>query len=242
MSRAGHGDLIAALIENVKGHADEHVLADVGKELAVHRRENFGRRREALRDGAQRAATHRHQQTRRHSLARHIGNCDAMLVVAEIEVIVIIATDNTRRYIDPADPVAGDHRFLLWQENPLNLACIAQLNVHLPFLLGIPVQLRGADGKGRLFGRGTENREIVGHELPLLMHSRHRHHSDDLAGVAQGRGHQRDIVTVIDQAVAQRGMTLHILDVNWRTYRQAIAEHALIKRHPRQPDMAVERA
>ena len=151
---------------------------------------------------------------------------------AQIDVVVIVATDHAGRHVDATDAVSRNHRFLLGQEHPLHFTGVAQLGVHLAFLLGLTVHLGIADGEGGLLGGGTEDGKVVGFEGAVGVHSRHRKHTEILAGMLERGRHHRDVVVVVDQAVREGGMAFDILDVNRCAHAQAIAKHSFIHAHP----------
>src|SRR5947199_6049307 len=91
------------MIENQVGHADEHVLLDVGIKLSIYFLEDIGRRGISYRLTAQNAATNRHDERSRHAFAGNIRDSDAEPFVVDLDVIKIIVAELARRHVDSAD-------------------------------------------------------------------------------------------------------------------------------------------
>ena len=145
VASAGDDGFAIGFIEDAVGHADEHVLADVGEELAVDGCECGGGRGFFAGDRAQGAAAHCHEESGWDALARDIGDGDAEAVCAEFEVVVIVAADDAGGEVGAADAETGEHRVFLGEEHALDFAGVLQLVFHRAFLVGLAVDARVAD-------------------------------------------------------------------------------------------------
>src|SRR5437879_10626550 len=110
------------MIENQVGHADEHVLLDVGIKLSIYFLEDIGRRGISYRLTAQNAATNRHDERSRHAFAGNIRDSDAEPFVVDLDVIKIIAADLARGHVDSADLKSVHVGRFSWKQNALNVA------------------------------------------------------------------------------------------------------------------------
>ena len=112
MPAAGEGHVVVLMIENHVGHADEHVLLDVGIKLAIDLPQHVCRRLARRASAAQDAAANGHDERGRHAFAGDIGDGHAEAVVVHLDVIEIIAADLARGNVDAGDLEAVDLRRL----------------------------------------------------------------------------------------------------------------------------------
>src|SRR6185369_15695503 len=101
-------------------------------ELADDRRQ-FARRTTrpiAGRQTSQRRLHGRHQQRRRHSLARDICDRETELAVIEVEEVVIIATDTARWFAKTCYFHPDTFRSVRWKQSLLHFGCERELTSH----------------------------------------------------------------------------------------------------------------
>src|SRR5713101_6181762 len=110
------------MIENQVGHADEHVLLDVGIKLSIYFLEDIGRRGISYRLTAQNAATNRHDERSRHAFAGNIRDSDAEPFVVDLDVSKTIADDMARAHGDFAEINTVHVGRFSWKQNTLNVA------------------------------------------------------------------------------------------------------------------------
>ena len=91
-----HGDRARFLQDHVE-HGDEHVLADIGIELAVHFPQYLRGRQIARRLAAQYAAAHRHNERGGNALAADIGDRQPPVMRIDLDEVEVIAADFLRR-------------------------------------------------------------------------------------------------------------------------------------------------
>jgi hypothetical protein len=134
MPPTGEGHVVVLMVENDVGHANEHVLLDIGIELAIDLPQNLGGRLAEARFRSQDAAADRHDERGGHALARDIGDDDAEPVVVHPDVVEIVAADLACRDVNAGDIKAVDRRRLRGKKDALDVARDLQVVVE-PFLL-----------------------------------------------------------------------------------------------------------
>src|SRR6185369_5607513 len=72
----------------------------------------------------------RHQQRRRHSLARHICDRETELAVIEVDEVVIIAADTARRFAKTCYFHPDTFRSTRWKQSLLHFGCERELTSH----------------------------------------------------------------------------------------------------------------
>ena len=106
-------------------HGDEqrHELAaaDVGPQHGVQPAAQVGRREGRCRRDAHRCLQVGHQQRRRRSLARHVGDAEPRVVLVDAPEIVVVAADHPRRLPVPRRRVSREDGQRLGQEAQLDL-------------------------------------------------------------------------------------------------------------------------
>ena len=161
VSGARKRDAVVHVIKNEIGHADEHVLFDVGIKLAVHLFQNI-RRRWILRClTAQNAAANRHDKRRRHALAGNIGNRHAEPFLVHFDVIEIIAAHLARGHIDAADLEAVHRRRFCRQQYALNVARDLEVVIESLLFVRLRIDNRVIEREGRLFGNRFEDDKVA---------------------------------------------------------------------------------
>ena len=149
------------MIENEIGHADEHVLFDVGIKLAVYFSQNIRRGRILRRLTAQDTAANRHDERRRHAFARNIGNRHAEPFLVHFDVIEIIAAHLARGHIDAADLEAVHRRRFCRQQDALNVARDLKVVIQPLLFVRLRVDDRVVEREGRLFGNRFEDDKVA---------------------------------------------------------------------------------
>src|SRR5437879_12639291 len=107
------------MIENQVGHADEHVLLDVGIKLSIYFLEDIGRRGISYRLTPQNAATNRHDERSRHAFAGNIRDSDAEPFAVHLDIIKISAADLSRGHVDSSDRTSDHVVRFIWTHDDL---------------------------------------------------------------------------------------------------------------------------
>src|SRR5207244_8111290 len=147
------------MIENQVGHADDHVLLDVGLKLWIYLVENLGRRGISYRLTAQNAATNRHDERSRHAFAGNIRDSDAEPFVVDLDIIKIIAADLARGHVDSADLKSVHVGRFSWKQNALNVARDFQVVVEPLLFVRLGINDGVVERERRLLGERFETDE-----------------------------------------------------------------------------------
>src|SRR5260370_5218211 len=149
------------MIENQVGHADKHVLLDVGIKLSIHLLENIGWRRVSYRLTAQDAPADCHDERCGNAFARNIRDANAESFLIDFDVIKIIAADLARRHVHPADLKPTDARRFGWKKNALNVARDFKVVIESLLFVRLRINNRVVERECRLLGDRFKNDEIV---------------------------------------------------------------------------------
>ena len=161
MTGSGEGNRPGVRSRHDVGGSDEHVLADVGKEVAVHGGEHGGGAEIFPGVGAQDAAEHGGDQCGGNALAADVGNGNADVAGVHAEEIIIVAANKFRRRVMSRDLEAGHLRDVNGQKNLLDLAGIAQFRLESLLGTGLLMSLGAAEGKAALLRQGDEHFQRV---------------------------------------------------------------------------------
>ena len=149
------------MIQNEVGHADEHVLLDVGIELPVDLSQDVGRRRILRRLAAQDAAADGHDERSGDAFAGDVRDGDAEAFVVDFDIIEIIAADLSRRNVDSADLEAVDPGRFRRKQNALNITRDLKIVIEPLLFVRFRIDDRVVKGESRLLGNRFKNDEIA---------------------------------------------------------------------------------
>jgi len=140
--------VVVLMIENEVSHADEHVLFNIGIELAIDLPQNFGGRLTEARLGPQDATADRHDQRRRHAFTGNVGNHHSKMIVVHLDVIKVITAHLAGGQIQARDVESFDRRRLLREQDPLNVARDLEIMIEPLLFVRLRIDDRIVEGEG----------------------------------------------------------------------------------------------